>query len=608
MKQKEVSLRSGGYLRSGVGSTVRIAKEDTMDHVNHLIDLGKERGFLTYEEINTLLPSDIFSPQQIDTMMAMLGGMDIKIVPELQKANTLIGAHHPVQEEVTTETKESAGSDSAKRFNDPARSYLREMSLVSLLNREEEVAIAKRMEAGEREIAGLILPAPITVREIIRLGEGLSSGTISVREIIRGLDEEGTDIDEKQYTKKVLSLINSLKRREEKKAALEKKLAQKHLKNAEKIVLRKKIDRSAQMVLDLIDEINLNKNHIKRVVHKLKHFLVLLETAEEEINQCIAKAKIPPEALGKLFGQGEKSRQEGKKITKKFGISKDDLLAYTTTIKNARKKIKNIQAESTFDAPSLKKAIRSIEEGELKTKLAKDELVKANLRLVVSLAKRYNNRGVPFLDLIQEGNIGLIKAVDKFEYQRGYKFGTYATWWIKQAITRAIADQARTIRIPVHMIEIINKLIKTSRQLVQEMGREPTPDEIAAKVEFPLEKVMKVLKISKLPISLETPIGEAEESRLGDFLEDKKIAPPGEVAFNRTLKEQTQKILSTLTSREEKILSMRFGIGQETDHTLEEVGQDYNLTRERIRQIEEKALRKLRHHSRSKKLRVFLES
>ena len=501
---------------------MQASKEDIIDHVNHLIDLGKERGFLTHEEINILLPSDVFSPKQINDMKIMFGGMDIKIVTEIQEASILKRTQQETQEGGKAEVKDRLDRGSDDRFNDPARSYLREMSSVSLLTREEEVEIAKRMEEGEKIIAGVVLPAPITIREVITIGEQLRSGTISVREVIRDLDEEGTDIDEEQYTKKVLSLITSIKRREQKKLVLEKKLAQKHLGKVDKATLRKRLDRSTQKIIDILDEINLNKSHIDRIVHTLKHFLVRLETAEGEINHCIEKAKIPPEELKKLFQQVKKSRYEERKISKKFGISKDELLAYETIIKNAKKKIKHIHAESTFDAQSLKKAIRSIEEGELKTKLAKDELVKANLRLVVSLAKRYNNRGVPFLDLIQEGNIGLIKAVDKFEYQRGYKFGTYATWWIRQAITRAIADQARTIRIPVHMIEVINKLIKTSRQLVQEIGREPTPEEIASKVEFPLEKVMKVLKISKLPISLETPIGEEEESRLGDFLKTKR--------------------------------------------------------------------------------------
>jgi len=332
-----------------------------------------------------------------------------------------------------------------------------------------------------------------------------------------------------------------------------------------------------------------------------------LEKAEEEINQCIEKTKIPLGELKKLLRQVKKNRQEGKKSEKKLGISKKDLLAYDKIINNSRKEIKHIEAESTLNAEVLKKAIKSIEEGELKAKLAKDEMVKANLRLVVSLAKRYNNRGLQFLDLVQEGNMGLIKAVDKFEYQRGYKFGTYATWWIRQAITRAIADQARTIRIPVHMIENINKLIRASRRLVQEVGREPTSEEIAKEVGLPLDKVRKVLKMAKEPISLETPIGEEGDSRLGDFIEDKKISPPREAAVNQDLREQTKKVLSTLTPRQEKIVRMRFGIEEKADHTLEEVGQDYNLTRERIRQIEEKALEKMRHPSRSKKLRVFIE-
>ena len=373
------------------------------------------------------------------------------------------------------------------------------------------------------------------------------------------------------------------------------------------IELKEKIDRSSKKIPDLIEQIHLDNKHIEKVTQKLKHFFERLEKAEEEINQCIEKAKIPLGELKKLIGQARKVREGEKKSGDELEISKKDLLAYDKIIKNSKKEIKRIETESSFIAEDLKTAIKSIEEGELKAKLAKDEMIKANLRLVVSLAKRYTNRGLPFLDLIQEGNIGLITAVDKFEYQRGYKFGTYATWWIRQAMTRAIADQARTIRIPVHMIENINKLIRTSRRLVQEMGREPTPEEIAKKIELPLEKVIKILKFARHPISLETPLGEEEDSRLGDFIEDKKIAPPREASFNQDLKEETKKLLSTLTPRQEKIVRMRFGIEEKADHTLEEVGKNYNLTRERIRQIEEKALQKLRHPSRSKGLRIFIE-
>ena len=527
-----------------------MSKKPPIAQVNQLIDIGKEKGFLTYEEVNDILPSDIVSPDQIDDLMIILREMNIEIVDGAQKVRI------PKLIKIPEEVEGEDGEGPFERINDPVRMYLGEMSSVSLLNREEEVEIAKRIKESEKEIADVVLQAPLMIREIISIGEVLKSDKISVREVIRDLDGEETDIDERPYKKRVLSLIRKIKRNEQKKIALQKEISKKGLSEANKRALMKKIDQKSEKIFDLITQLNLNKIQIEKVVQKLKHFLERLKKAEGEIIQCIETTGLPFEDLKKFFRQVKKSRQEGRKIRKNFGISKKELLEYENIIKTVQKKIKQIEVESTFDAIELKKAVKSIEEVELKTKLAKDELIRTNLRLVVSMAKKYTNRGLQFLDLIQEGNIGLLKAVDKFEYWRGHKFSTYAIWWIRQAITRAISDQARTIRIPVHMNETINKLITATRHLTQEIGRKPTPEEIAKKIKFPLNKVKKALEIVKEPLSLETSISEEGNSYLSDFIEDKKVASPGEAAINRSLQEHTKKVLSTLTPKEEKILRM----------------------------------------------------